>query len=52
MKDDEFTSFRRHDFYGVANDDALPEWALERLNEIRDKLDIDDCDTALEVNPS
>ena len=52
LKDDEFTSFRRHDFYGVANDAALPEWALEKLNEIRDKLDMDDSDTAMEVNPT
>ena len=45
LKDDEHTSFRRNDFYGVANDAALPEWALERLNEIREKLDIDETDS-------
>lgn len=52
LKDDEFTSFRRHDFYGVANDAALPDWALEKLNDIREKLDMDESDTALEVNQS
>ena len=52
MKDDEFTSFRRHDFYGVANDAALPDWALDKLNEIREKLVIEDCDTGMEASPS
>jgi hypothetical protein len=44
LKDDEFTSFRRHDFYGVANDDALPDWALDKLNDIREKLTIDETE--------
>ena len=52
LKDDEFTSFRRHDFYGVANDAALPDWALDKLNEIREKLVIEDCDTGMEASPS
>ena len=37
-------SFRRNDFYGVANDAALPEWAFERLNEIRENLAVDETD--------
>ena len=44
LKDDEFTSFRRNDFYGVANDAALPEWALDKLNDIREKLSIDETE--------
>ena len=35
FKDDEETSFRRHSFYGVANEESLPEWAREKLADIR-----------------
>ena len=44
LKDDEFTSFRRNDFLGVANDKALPDWALEKLNDIKEKLTIDETE--------
>ncbi len=44
LMDDEFTSFRRHDFYGVANDAVLPDWALDKLNDIREKLTIDETE--------
>ena len=33
--DGEETSFRRNDFYGVANEEYLPEWAREKLEDIR-----------------
>ena len=35
LKDGEETSFRRNDFYGVANEESLPEWAREKLADIR-----------------
>ena len=35
LKDGEETSFRRTDFYGVANEESLPEWAREKLGDIR-----------------
>ena len=44
LMDDEFTSFRRNDFLGVANDKALPDWALEKLNDIKEKLTIDETE--------
>lgn len=45
LKDDEFTSFRRHDFFGVAKEEALPEWALEKLEAFREKMNIEDDET-------
>ena len=35
FKDGEETSFRRTDFYGVADEDVLPDWAKEKLEDIR-----------------
>lgn len=35
LKDGEETSFRRHEFYGVVNGESLPEWAREKLDDIR-----------------
>lgn len=33
--DGEETHFQRNDFYGIADESKLPEWAVEKLNEIR-----------------
>ena len=33
LKDDEFCHFRRSDFYGVVDEQYLPEWAKEKLQE-------------------
>ena len=35
LKDDEFCSFRRADFFGVIDEQYLPQWAVEKLQEIR-----------------
>jgi hypothetical protein len=34
LKDDEETSFARHQFMGVVDEQYLPEWAKEKLEEI------------------
>ena len=33
--DGEETNFSRNDFYGIADESKIPDWALEKLNEIR-----------------
>ena len=33
--DGEETNFSRSDFYGIADESKIPDWAVERLNEIR-----------------
>ena len=33
--DGEETHFQRNDFYGIADESKLPDWAVEKLNEIR-----------------
>ena len=33
LKDDEFCSFRRSDFIGVIDEQYLPQWAVEKLQE-------------------
>ena len=33
LKDDEFTHFRRQNFFGVIDEQYLPEWAKEKLAE-------------------
>lgn len=35
LKDDEFTHFRRQNFFGVLDEKYLPEWAKEKLSEYR-----------------
>ena len=31
LKDNEYTSFYRQDFFGIARDDVLPDWAKSKL---------------------
>ena len=35
LKDDEHTHFYRDEFLGVADESKLPEWATQKLEEIR-----------------
>lgn len=37
LKDGEFTGFRRTDFLGVIKDDFIPEWANEKLQELKEQ---------------
>ena len=33
LKDDEHTHFRRQDFLGVVDDEYIPDWAKEKLEQ-------------------
>lgn len=35
LKDDEHTHFYRDEFLGIADESKLPEWATQKLEEIR-----------------
>lgn len=52
FRDDEHTSFRRNDFYGVINEESLPEWAREKLEIIRNLHSGEDesSEMTMEVN--